>query len=121
MASTDPRRGEVWLVSLRAARRGEPGKNRSVIVVSVDELKAGVPDELLVVVPVSASRAPSPLRPSVTPDEGVDNPSAAICRGVRAVARSRFLHRLGSVGPETMAQVEAALGLILGFSPSPRT
>lgn len=28
MASTEPRRGEIWLASLGAARKGEPGKNR---------------------------------------------------------------------------------------------
>ncbi|WP_041730646.1 type II toxin-antitoxin system PemK/MazF family toxin [Conexibacter woesei] len=30
----EPRRGEIWLVSLGAARRGEPEKNRPAIVVS---------------------------------------------------------------------------------------
>lgn len=90
-----------------------------MILVSVDEVTTGADDELLVVVPVSSSRAPSPLRPAVSPGEGVDSPSAAICRGVRAVARSRFLRRLGVVAPETMVRVAAALGLILGIAPAP--
>lgn len=118
MASTEPRRGELWLVSLGAARKGEPGKNRPVVVVSVDDINAHVPDELLVVVPVSSSRAPSPLRPEVSPGEGVDSPSVAVCRGIRAVARSRFLHRLGATEPGTMASIETSLGLILGIAPA---
>lgn len=120
MASTEaPRRGELWLVSLGSSRPGEPGKDRPAITVSVDEITTGVGDELLVVVPVSSSRTLSPLRPAVSPGEGVDGPSAAICRGVRAVARSRFLRRLGALTPETMARVEAALGLTLGIAPAP--
>nr|WP_129669434.1 type II toxin-antitoxin system PemK/MazF family toxin [Phytoactinopolyspora endophytica] len=120
MASTEPQRGELWLVSLGAARKGEPGKNRPVIVVSVDEIKAGVQDELLVVVPVSSSRAPSPLRPNVSPGEGVEMPSVAVTRGIRAVSRGSFLERLGSAKAETMAEVETALRMILGIEPDHR-
>ena len=116
MASTEqPRRGEIWLVSLGAARRGEPGKNRPAIVVSVDELLSGIDDELIVVVPLSSSRSPSKLRPHVLPAAGIDKASAAICRGVRAVARRRFLRRLGEAGGETLAEVEAALATVLGL------
>jgi mRNA interferase MazF len=119
MASTEPRRGELWLVSLGAGRQDEPGKNRPAILVSVEEIQTDVPDELLVVVPVSSSRTPSPLRPTISPGEGVDSQSVAVCRGVRAVARSRFLRRLGVAKPETMVGVETALGMILGISTGP--
>lgn len=117
MASTEqPRRGEIWLVSLGAARRGEPGKNRPAIVVSVDGLLVGSDDELIVVVPLSSSRAPSQLRPKVSPDDGIDNESAAICRAVRAVSRRRLLRRLGALHPDTLADVERALALVLGLN-----
>jgi mRNA interferase MazF len=115
MASSEPRRGELWLVSLGAARRGEPGKNRPAIIVSVDELLAGAADELVVVVPVSASRAPSALRPQVGTHEGVDRPSVAVPRAVRAVGRARLVRPLGSVSAQTMSAVETALRLILGL------
>jgi mRNA interferase MazF len=115
MASTEPRRGEIWLISLGAARTGESGKNRPAIVISVDEIVTGVEDELIVVVPVSSSRAPSLLRPSVSPQEGVEGDSAAICRGVRAVSRSRLLRPIGELQPETLRQVEQALATVLGL------
>jgi len=114
MASTEPRRGEIWLVSLGAARQGEPGKNRPAIIISVDDILAGTEHELLVVVPLSTSRAPSPLRPEVAPEEGIDQPSVAVCRAVRAVARSRLLRRVGEAHPETLADIERGLRLILG-------
>lgn len=116
MASSDePSRGEVWLVALGAARTGEPGKNRPAVVLSVDRLNAGAADELIVVVPLSGSRAPSLLRPEVSTDEGVDRPSRAICRGIRAIARARLLHRTGAVAPATISEIERALALILGL------
>lgn len=115
MASIEPRRGEVWLVSLGSARRGEPGKNRPAVVVSVDSLTSGAADELVVVVPVSSSRAPSMLRPDIPPDAGLDRPSRAICRAVRSVSRERLLEPLGILPPGTMAEVQGALALILGL------
>ncbi len=114
-ASPEPRRGDLWLVALGAARAGEPGKHHPAVIVSVDEILAGVDDELVVVVPVSSSRSSTPLRPVVSPDEGVDTPSVTVCRSVRAVARTRLLEKLGTLAPDTMRQVERALAMILGI------
>lgn len=113
--STDPRRGEIWLASLGAARRGEPGKNRPVVVLSDEELLIGAEHELVVVVPLSSSVAPSRLRPSIDPGGGIDNDSAAVCRAVRGIARSRLLRRLGEANAKTLGEVEAALATVLGL------
>lgn len=110
-----PRRGEIWLVSLGAGRRGEPGKNRPAVVVSADELVVGEPDELIVVVPLSSSRAPSKLRPPVSPATGIDAESAAIPRAIRAVSRRRLLRRIGELEPATLAAVEQALATVLAL------
>ena len=115
MESTSPRRGEIWLVSFGAARKGEPGKNRPAIVMSASELMVGVDDELIVVVPLSSSLRPSRLRPKVVSDEGIDNSSAAICRAVRAVARQRLLRPIGEARQETVIAVEKALATVLGL------
>jgi len=116
MDSTDaPRRGEVWLVELGAGRAGEPSKTRPAIVVSVDELSTGAPGELIVVVPLSSSLAPSALRIEVEPAAGIERASRAVCRAVRAVVRSRLVRRIGSVAPVEMEHVETALTLILGL------
>jgi mRNA interferase MazF len=114
-ASADPRRGDLWLVALDAASSGEPGKHRPAVIVSVDDILTGVDDELVVVVPVSSSRSGTPLRPHVSPAEGVDTASVAVCRSIRAVARTRLLERLGTLSPDTMRQVERSLALILGI------
>lgn len=77
-----------------------------------------MPDELIVIVPLSSSRAHSPLRPEVTTEEGVDERSVAVCRGVRSVSRGRFLRRIGSARPSTIQAVERSLALILGLESS---
>ena len=85
-------------------------------MVSVDDILTGIPSELVVVVPISSSRALSPLRPTVAVVEGVDVDSVAVCRAVRAIARSRLIRPLGRLTPETMHNVERALGMILGVT-----
>ncbi len=114
--STEPRRGEIWLASLGAARRGEPGKNRPVVVLSSEELLIGDAGELIVVVPLSSSVAPSRLRPSVDPGSVIDKDSAAVCRAVRGIARARLLRRLGKTSAGTLAEVEAALATVLDLA-----
>ncbi len=116
MVSTDaPRRGEIWLVALGAARAGEPGKTRPAVVVSVDELSLGAPANLILVVPLSSSQAPSAIRVELGPGAGIDRPSRAICRAIRAVVASRLVRRLGSVESVAMEEIETALTLILGL------
>lgn len=114
----DPRRGELWLVGLGAGRSGEPGKHRPAVVVSADELLSGTDDELIVVVPVSSSSRHTPLRPVISPREGVDRSSVAICRGIRAIARSRLIERLGTLEPSTLREIERAVALVLGIDQS---
>lgn len=119
MASTEFRRGEVWLVSLGAARAGEPGKNRPAVVVSADRLAAGSSHDLIVVVPLSSSLSPSGLRPEVITGEGVERPSRAVCAAVRGIAHSRLLRRLGVLPAGRLAAVDHALAVVLDL-PSPR-
>ena len=51
----------------------------------------------------------------MSPAEGVDTDSVAVCRSVRAVTRTRLLERLGTIRPGTMHQIDDALALILGI------
>ncbi len=107
----------MWLVAFGAVRAGEPGKHRPAAVVSSELVLAGVQDEPVVVVPISSFAPASPLRPAIRAGEGVERPSRAICGAVRGVARSRLLRRLGSLGPETLSEVEQALALMLALAP----
>ncbi len=76
---------------------------------------AATDDELIVTVPLSASRTPSKLRPPVSPVTGIDVESAAIPRAIRAVSRRRLLRRIGRLEPEDLAAVERALATVLAL------
>ncbi len=115
MASDKPHRGDIWLVALGAARKGEPGKSRPALIVSVDDIVTGEESELFVVVPLSGSREASSLRPIMPRTAGLDRSSVALCRGVRSVARTRLLRPLGKADVQTMSAVERALALVLGL------
>jgi mRNA-degrading endonuclease toxin of MazEF toxin-antitoxin module len=56
--------------------------------VSVGDILAGIDDELVVVVPVSSSLTHNPSLRHISRTEGADTESVAVCRGIRAVART---------------------------------
>jgi mRNA interferase MazF len=115
MASTDilPKRGDVWLVSLGAARPGEPGKNRPAVIVSSSSLVRESPTTLITVVPLTTSRTPSPTVPVVPAGNGVATESRAACDAVRSLSKARLLERYGHLDPQTMKTIEQSLALVL--------
>lgn len=117
MAGTSsPKRGEIWLVRLGAAGIGEPGKNRPAIVVQADQFGPYDDSDLIVVVPLSASRSPLPHRPAIPPSAGLDRPCVAVTRSLRGVSRARLLRHLATVDDQTLGAVTFALGRILGVT-----
>jgi mRNA interferase MazF len=86
-----------------------------VVVLSANELLVGVDHELIVIVPLSSSLPHSALRPQLGSETGIDNPSVAICRGVRGVARSRLLRPIGAAPDGKMGEIEQALKLTLAL------
>jgi len=109
----------LWLVAFGASRAGEPGKTRPAIVASTDALRTGEATDLVVVIPVSSSRAASPLRIELGAEAGVERPSRAIPQAIRSVSASRLIRRIGSVDPSTMAEITDALSVILEFDTDP--
>lgn len=114
MPSIDrPRRGEIWLCALGAARSGEPGKTRPVVVVSPEALLIESPRDLVVTIPLSATVAKSALRPSVSRQSGLDEDSVAVIRAIRGLARNRLIQRLGKLTADELREVDRALAICL--------
>jgi len=111
----NPSRGELWLVALGAARKGELGKNRPCIVVSIDDIRTGSPYDHITVVPLSSSRPVKRMQPLVPAGNGLDHDSVAVCDFPSAVVPSRFLRYLGSVSDKTLNDIIEALALIQGW------
>jgi len=115
-ATGQPLRGEVWLARLGAASDGEPGKNRPVIIIQVNNLAPYASTDLIPVIPLSASRRPSPASVPIPTVEGIDRPCVAVCRAIRGISRGRLLHKLATIPASAMDSVDLALGRILGLS-----
>jgi mRNA interferase MazF len=117
MASTEPRRGQVWLANFGPARPGEPGKNRPAVVMSVDGISTGHDRDLFVLVPFSSTLTESQLRPIVPAGTGgIDRESVAVPRAIRALARTRLLEPLGDLPDSLLGEVERVLRMILGLA-----
>jgi mRNA interferase MazF len=102
-------------------RGSEADKTRPVVVVSNDASNAAVEITgrgVVTVVPVTSSvgRVFSfqvLLEPS---DSGLEETSKAQPEQIRAVAVSRFVHRVGRLTPRAMWELDEAVALHLGLS-----
>lgn len=116
MNSTDaPARGDLWLAALGAARPGEPGKTRPVLILTPGALSTGSMRDLFSVVPVSSSAGPARLRPQIDAEGALNENSVAVVRAVRSVARQRLVRPIGRATQKEQAAVDAALLLTLGL------
>jgi mRNA interferase MazF len=110
-----PSRGEIWLVELSPVRGHEPAGRRPALVISVDEFNHG-PAGLVHVIPLTTKEKGIPLHVEVLPPEGgLTRRSFLKCEDLRSVAKERLVEAWGSVGPETLAEVEDRLRILLGL------
>lgn len=108
-------RGEVWLINLSPTLGAEMQKTRPAVIVNDDEI--GILP-LKVIVPITDwkdryAQAPWMVRLEPGPDNGLSKISAADTFQVRSLSEQRFVRRLGSLAPETMAQIARGLKTVL--------
>jgi len=105
-------RGEIWLVDLEPSRRGELGKTRPCVIVSDDGYNQLAATPL--VMPIT-SYAPTIRSPAIqaTPQTGLSNDSSILPLHIRAVARSRFVRRIGRAPAAVVDQGAEILVLIV--------
>ena len=92
----------------------EQGGLRPVLVVSADPFNQG-PVSRVVALPITSTRKGIPWHIDIDPPEGgLQNSSTILCDQIRTLAKSRFGQKaLGKVSPETMANVEGRLRMLL--------
>lgn len=98
------RRGDVFLVDLGAARGREVRKTRPCVVVSPDDLNAGL--GTIVLAPLTTGAHPYTFR---VPCRFAGTDGYVLVDQVRAVDRERVLKRLGALTGGTVARVLAVL------------
>lgn len=111
--TTNPKRGEVWLVQLDPTRGQEIQKTRPAVVIS-SEMFSSIP--LRIIIPVATWQPKFQNRPFMiliqrTEENCLDADSAGNVLQVRSVTTERFVRCIGKVS-ETVVQ-ELVIGLII--------
>ena len=113
MSTVKPSRGEVWLADLDPVKGHEQSGRRPSLVISDDRLNHSAAG-LCVVIPITSKNKGQPLHVPVSPPEGgLTLPSFIKCEDMRSVSLERLLSRYGQVQPQTLAEVEDRLRLLL--------
>jgi mRNA interferase MazF len=101
--SAAPHQREVWNANLEPVIGHEQGRHRPVVVLSRDPLgRAG----LAIVVPFTTKDIGSPLHLRVDVGEGgLSQTSWALPQHVRSISPTRFNKRLGTIRPQTHAEI----------------
>src|SRR5437660_1695792 len=97
-------RGEIWLYAFRP-----PDKRRPVLVLS----RSGVIELLhtVIVAPISTTVHGVPSEVIVGIDEGLKHDSVINLDHIQTVDKAKLKHFVGTVGPQKMRAVCAALGI----------
>lgn len=118
-SGVNPRRGEIWLVSLDPTLGDEMQKTRPAIVLSSDEVTTGL--ELKVIIPITGWKEDFEnyawfvrLTPSKT--NGLSKISGANGLQIRSVSLGRFQRRVGKVSPVELADILASVAIVLEIS-----
>ena len=108
-------RGEVWLADLNPIRGSEQAGTRPVLVVQNDAINAFTSTVLAVPMTTNLRRAKLPSCVQVSKGEGgLAGDSVLLCHQLRVLDKTRLIHKLGTVGSETIAAVENCLLFTLG-------
>jgi mRNA interferase MazF len=109
-----PSRGEIWLADLHPARGHEQAGSRPVLIVSTNRFNHG-PAELIFVIPLTRTYRAIPFHIPVDPPEGgLRARSYLLCDAMRSISKDRLGSQpWGMVTPQTMAQVEDTLRILL--------
>ena len=115
MSEERPARGEIWWVDLDPTRGSETSKTRPAVVVSTDAVST-LPVRL--VVPLTewkAKHADVIWRLSVAPSSanGLAKRSAADALQLRCVSIERFKQLMGRLEAEILAEISAAIALLV--------
>lgn len=113
-------RGEIRLVDLDPARRGEADQRRPAVIVSNDGANttaARLGRGVVTVVPVTSNVGRVyPFQVLLAASEtGLDRDSKAQAEEVRSISIERLSHKVGSVPPAFMLAIDDALRLHLAL------
>jgi mRNA interferase MazF len=116
--TTDPRRGEVYLVNFDPSVGAEIQKTRPALVIQNDVANRF---SAITIVAALTSKLRPPLRPVqvLIPagEAGLADDSVVLLNQIRSIDKQRLARRLRTVRPATLVAVDRALAISLGLRP----
>lgn len=120
MNDKDPFRGDIWLVDWSPSRGSEQSGMRPALVIQTDAASrnSGYPN--VIVLAISTKGKDVPFHVPLTPEgsNGLSENSWCKCEQILTISKDRLTRRLGRVDDRKIQQIENALRLVLGLSPS---
>jgi mRNA interferase MazF len=115
MARAEVSRGDLWWVDWSPGRGSEETGRRPALVVQTDAANRNprYPNTIVVTVTTKGRQVPFHVPLQASADSGLTRPSFAKCEQVVTISKERLESRLGSVPGDEVAQVDAALRLVL--------
>ena len=111
-------RGDIYRADLNPTEGSEQAGKRPVIVVSRNGINQSSP--VVVIVPLTKFTQKKKIYPShhlikTSQANGLDVDSIAKCEQIRAIAKSRLSHHLGSLSIEDLDKIDIALKIVLAL------
>ena len=109
-------RGDVWLANLNPTRGSEQAGIRPVLVFQNDVINRFTTTVLAIPLTTNLRRAALPSCVRVAQGEGgLESESVLLCHQLRVLDKTRLQHRLGTIGPATLASVERCVMFTMGI------
>jgi mRNA interferase MazF len=110
------KRGDIWLADLNPIRGSEQAGTRPVLVFQNDDINQFTTTILAIPLTTNLRRAALPSCVQIAKGEGgLSSDSVALCHQLRALDKSRLMHKIGTIKSETMAEVEGRALFTLGI------
>lgn len=111
-----PKRGEVWWAVLGQGEGSEQMGERPVLIIQNDVGNHYSPTVIVASI-TDIKKRYMPTHVSLRGTDGLKKASAVLLEQLRTIDKSRLINRLGSVGQETMKEVDKAIEISLGLCP----
>jgi mRNA interferase MazF len=107
--STNPRRGEVWLVNFDPTVGAKIQKTRPALIIQNDVGNRASSTTIVAAI-TSTQKRPYPFQVLLPKGEGgIDRESVVTLNHVRSIDQQRLIQRFGIVSPGVMKQVDQAI------------
>lgn len=112
-----PKRGEIYLVDFDPTLGAEIRKTRPALVIQNDISNRYSPITIVAAITSKFDVPPYPTEVILESKEtGLLVQSAVVLNQIRSIDKQRLIKRIGKVNEETIANVERALQISLGFT-----